>query len=67
MENKIIRVNFNAEEWYPVYEETEDKVPSYRDVELTQYELFKIRRTFQEFNYVQEMIKTKLQEAGHEL
>ena len=62
-----IKVKFNVEEWYPVYEETEDKYSSYEDVELTQYELFKIRRTLQEFWHVQEMIKTKIQESGHEL
>ena len=62
-----IKVKFNVEEWYPIYEETEDKYSSYEDVELTQYELFKIRRTFQEFWHVQAMIKEKIQEAGHEL
>lgn len=67
MDNKTVKISFNVEEWYPVYEETEDSNPSYEDVELTQYELFKVRRTLQEFQHVQAMIKAKIQEAGHEL
>ena len=66
MVNKI-KVGFNVEEWYPIYEETEDANCSYENVELTQYELFKVRRTIQEFRHVQEMIKAKIQESGHEL
>lgn len=62
MLNKTVKVNFNVEEWYPVYEETEDTNCSYEGVELTQYELFKVRRTLQEFKHVQAMIASKIGE-----
>jgi hypothetical protein len=65
MANKI-KVRFGREEWYPVYEETEDEFYS-TVIELTQYELFKVRRVLQEFNHVQTMIETKIQEAEREL
>lgn len=64
---KTVKVNFDVEEWYPIYEETEEVPCSYEEVELTQYELFKVRRTLQEFRHVQAMIATKIKEAGHEL
>lgn len=67
MLNKTVNVNFNVEEWYPIYEETNDTNCSYEDIGLTQYELFKVRRTLQEFKHVQTMIKKKIEEAGHEL
>lgn len=67
MENKTIKVNFNVEEWYPIYEETDSSNCSYEGIELTQYELFKVRRTIQEFRHVQSMIAEKIKESGHEL
>jgi len=56
----------SMEEWYPVYEETEDTVYS-TEIELTQYELFKVRRVMQEFKHVQRMIADKVSEARNEL
>ncbi len=64
---KTVKVNFDVEEWYPIYEETDSTNCSYENVELTQYELFKVRRVLQEFRHVQAMIATKIKEAGHEL
>ena len=67
MESKTVKVKFNVEEWYPIYEETEIDPASYEDIELTQYELFKIRRTIKEFKHVQEMIARRIREAGNAL
>ncbi len=62
MVNKTVKVKFNVEEWYPVYEETDKDPCSYDEVELTQYELFKVRRTLQEFKHVQAMIASRIGE-----
>ena len=62
MDNKTVKVNFNVEEWYPIYEETDDTNCSYGNVELTQYELFKVRRVLQEFRHVQAMIASRIGE-----
>lgn len=65
MANKV-KINIDVDEWYPVYNENEIGRPSYEGVEFTQYELFKIRRTFQEFDHVQKMIQKRIKEAGYD-
>jgi hypothetical protein len=62
MVNKMTKVRFEVDEWYPVYQETDVDFSGTFEIELTQYELFKIRRTFQEFKHVQELIKSKMEE-----
>lgn len=57
---KTVKVNFNVEEWYPIYEETDSTNCSYENVELTQYELFKVRRVLQKFKHVQSMLASKI-------
>jgi hypothetical protein len=66
MVNKV-KINIDVDEWYPVYNESDFGIPSYENVEFTQYELFKIRRTFQEFDHVQKMIEKRIKEAGHDI
>jgi hypothetical protein len=62
MVNKTVKVRFSVEEWYPVYEEIEKDFSGTYEVEMTQYELFKLRRTLQEFQHVQAMIKQKIED-----
>ena len=55
-----IKVIFEPDEWYPVYIEVEKEFAGTTEIELTQYELFKVRRVLQEFNHVQQMITDKI-------
>lgn len=66
MEKKV-KVIFEPDEWYPVYLEVEKEFAGTTAIELTQYELFKVRRVLQEFEHVQTMIANKISEANNEL
>ncbi len=66
MEKKT-KVIFEPDEWYPVYLEVEKEFAGTTEIELTQYELFKVRRVLQEFEHVQTMIANKINEARNEL
>lgn len=67
MDNKMVKVIFEPDEWYPVYLEVEKEFAGTTTIELTQYELFKVRRVLQEFEHVQTMIANKISEASNEL
>ncbi len=58
----MVSVNITQEEWYPVYEITDKAFSGDTTIELTQFELFKVRRTFQEFKHVQAMIASRIGE-----
>lgn len=66
MDNKTVKVIFEPDEWYPVYLEVEKEFAGTTEIELTQYELFKVRRVLQEFEHVQAMIANKINEANNE-
>ena len=65
MEKKT-KVIFEPDEWYPVYVETDKEFAGTTEIELTQYELFKVRRVIQEFEHVQRMIASKVDEVWNE-
>ena len=67
MDSKLVKVIFEPDEWYPVYLEVEKHFAGTTEIELTQYELFKVRRVLQEFEHVQRMITNKIDEARNEL
>ena len=60
MVNKTVKVIFEQDEWYPVYVETDTEFAGSTEIELTQYELFKVRRVLQEFKHVQAMLASKI-------
>lgn len=60
MDNKTVKVIFEQDEWYPVYVETDKAFAGSTEIELTQYELFKVRRVLQEFKHVQAMLASKI-------
>ncbi len=60
MVNKTVKVIFEQDEWYPVYVETDKEFAGSTEIELTQYELFKVRRVLQEFKHVQAMLASKI-------
>ena len=60
MVNKTVKVIFEQDEWYPVYVETDTSFAGSTEIELTQYELFKVRRVLQEFKHVQSMLASKI-------
>lgn len=61
----MVNVNITEEEWYPVYEITDKVFSGDTTIELTQFELFKVRRTFQEFEHIQRLLANKVREAKH--
>lgn len=63
----MVSVNIAEEEWYPVYEITDKPFSGDTTIELTQFELFKVRRTFQEFEHIQRLLANRVREARHEL
>lgn len=67
MDNKTVKVIFEPDEWYPVYVEVDKEFAGTTEIELTQYELFKVRRVLQEFEHVQRMIIDKIDKANNEL
>lgn len=64
MDNNV-KVIIEQDEWYPVYLETDKEFSGTTEIELTQYELFKVRRTFKEFEHVQRLLANKVREAKH--
>lgn len=66
LSNKV-KVIFEPDEWYPVYVETEKHFSGTIEIEMTQYELFKVRRVLQEFDHVQRMIIDKIDKVSDEL
>ena len=60
MDNKTVKIMFEPDEWYPVYVETDIDFDGATEIELTQYELFKVRRVLQEFKHVQAMLASKI-------
>lgn len=57
------KVRVEEDELYPVYSITESIFAGNTEIELTQYELFKVNRVKQEFEHVQLMLANRVREA----